>query len=280
MLKEKGVSGVVVVVIIGAALLIMGTSGYFIFGKKTPAVHTRDAVQAPTDAPEEIDVDSAETQSLISYDSFVYSSSKGMYYRTITPAPSARATDSSQDAPDGSSEDVSENTTVKVGSFKQIPGADPSTFSEIRKLPMKTPTGDPGASTVATYYRDDDQVFVAQTTTYESGEADTTVEPVEADPATFQILNDTYAKDEEHVYVVSWVCQGETCTLELVVVVGADPETFHVIEETTVQKNDGSGTVTADAVDSTHLFNNGVVVDTVDTPGSDDLDKTPVLISP
>ena len=270
--RDRGISILPVLFVVG--LIIVGVSSYFIFSKKKPDVVAQPVAIAQTDAPEEIPVDSFETQSLISFDPFVYTSPSGVYFRTITPAASS--------AKSGSPDNTPKDAAAKnVGVYLLIPGADPASFSEIKKLPIKNPTvTEKGATSEMTYYRDSDQVFVAQTTTHVSGDADTSVAPVDADPATFQILNDTYAKDAGHVYVVSWVCQGETCTLVLVVVVGADPATFHVIDETTIQKSNGSGIVTADAVDSTHLFNNGVIVDTTTTPGSNESDLTPVLISP
>jgi hypothetical protein len=275
MLKERGVSTLVAVVIIGIAVVGVSIFSYYILSsKKSIDVARKSAAKADGDAPDEIPADSPATQSLISFDPFVYTSPTAVYYRTLTPAPLSATEGSPVEATKG----LHAGT---AGTYLRIEGADPITFSEIKKIPIKNPTtADSGATTNATYYRDSDQIFIAQTTVHQSGDAETSVSVVTADPATFQILNDTYAKDATHVFIVSWVCEGETCTLVLVVVPGADPATFHVIDETVVQKSDGSGTVTADAVDSTHLFNNGVIVDTVVTPGSNETDMTPVLISP
>lgn len=260
---ERGVSPLIAVAIVGFATVGIGVFSYYLFSSKEAIDANRKASAEAMEAPEEIAADSPMTQSLISYDSFVYSSPVGMYY---------------QDSSGGSSNE----TGSKPVKYVLIPNADPATFSEIKKTSVPSPgSASADAQTVVTYYRDSDQVFVAQTTAQESGTTQSSVSTVvTADPATFQILNDTYAKDANNVYIVSWVCQGETCTLELVIVVGADPATFHVIEETIVQTSDGSGTVTADAVDGTHLFNDGVIVDTVVTPGSDETDMTPILISP
>ncbi len=270
MSNERGVSPLIAVAIVGLASVLIGIFSYYIFGSKESLETARNAaIAAQTGAPEEVEIDGSGTQSLISYDSFVYSSPVGMYYNASAVA--SAGTGGTQ-----------KNKLAPPGTYTLIPEADPATFSEIQKMSVQSPgNAGAGSQTAVTYYRDNDQVFVAQSTTQESGATQSSVSTVvTADPATFQILNDTYAKDANNVYIVSWVCQGETCTLELVIVVGADPDTFHVIQDTVIQKSDGSGTVTADAVDGSHLFNDGVIVDTVVTPGSDETDMTPILISP
>lgn len=279
--RTRGIAGVVAVIAVG--VLAITASVFLILRTKEPVSPVPEVVVQESAVPESRSEDVPVAVSVqVLFGEFLQKGS-GVYYRTYTPPTSHPAvSDSTAFVTGGTNaaapQDVGQNTSNDLGEYQIIPGADAATLSEIRSVSLPTPKSDTNAQ--VTYYRDDDQVFVQVDTLDTIGGTTTQVQVVTADPASFQILDDTYAKDDTNVYLVSWVCQGEDCTLVLDIVFGADPETFHTFQETQVPQSDGTGSVTADAQDATHVFDNGVIVDTVITPGSQDVDTTPKLISP
>lgn len=244
-------SSIAVVAILGV-LLLAGSAAFFVLrsgGSNSPA-----AVPGALDEPALDARDGSEPRvTLTRHAGGFYRSSSNLYYRGNASSYGVGAN------PAEGGQDAQEYTVIA--------GADPSTFSEIRTVTVPGPYAD-SAPAQATYYHDDDQVFIAVGVLGETSGTISDVQSVIADEDSFQVLSDTYAKDDTYVYIVSWVCDGEECVLVLEVVEGADPNSFHAFEATQMQQSDGSGSVVADAADDSYVYYEGEVVDTIVQPGS------------
>lgn len=193
--------------------------------------------------------------------------------------------------------------------YKQLPGADASSFSQIgvvhapsneaaRSAPQTSsdsrsqqPQIQLGASSGTTesgatsyriaFYADNNNVYIVVES---GGQTSAPLAIFGADPDTFQILNVEYVKDANHVYAIEVTCTGNSCTAQVSVVEGADPDTFQAFSNSTqVYNSDCTAFVTVDGQDRYHMFNNGAAVDGVSIyliGENGTCDDTPVLVSP
>lgn len=142
-----------------------------------------------------------------------------------------------------------------LSSQKAAPGA-------IAHAPA-SPFASASASNSTSYYQDSQNVYVLQNPSSQNSVAEISLAVIAgADPATFVLLSDQYAKDATRVYFITSTCDDQgICSPTLTLIPDADPATFQAFEASVVDRSNGVGTVTIDAVDINSEYYSGIVVD-------------------
>lgn len=270
---QRGIVGIIIVIIVGLFILIGGGAYLLLKNKDASRAVLMTGSAEADDAPASTVRGKLTFQrfagtpmrtppslaSVTPVDTHVFKDQNAIYYKKVS-----KGTSASGGA--GTSEYFELKTAqpaalVRIypspSSQNPVPGAIPP--SRDRYVPPAS------SGTGASYYKDSQYVYVLQDSSSAGGTGEVALAVVQAaDPATFVLLSDQYAKDSQHVYLITTVCNSSgECTQGLVILQGADLATFQAFEASIVAQSDGTGTVTIDAIDVHNEYNVGVVVDTV-----------------